>query len=167
METLKTKRTYLRRFKAEDLEQVCEIESDPLVMKLTGPARAQSKDESKRRLDKIIGHQAQSELDGYFAVIEPASEKLIAWFMLIPISEYSYEIGFMVNRAYWGKGYAFEVCHFLCQNALKKDHIKKIVAHVSTQNGASQAILKKCLFTMTKTDESLLHYCLEETCLTL
>ncbi len=161
MEMLKTPRTFLRRFKAEDLASICEMESDPAVMIHTGPGRAQTKEESKARLSKILDHQSQSDLDGYYAVVEKTSKKLIAWFMLLPVNGTVFEIGFMINRSYWGKGYAFEVCRALSSQALTQHHINKIIAKVSSENLASISVLQKCNFVRAKNDEKTMTYFLE------
>lgn len=161
MEMLKTPRTFLRRFMTKDLDSILEMESDPAVMIHTGPGRAQTKEESKTRLYKILDHQPQSDLDGYFAVIENTSQKLIAWFMLLPVKDTVFEIGFMINRSYWGKGYAFEVCHALSSEALTQKHIDKIMAKVSPENLASINVLQKCNFVRSENGEKTMTYFLE------
>ncbi|PIP90537.1 MAG: hypothetical protein COW01_10560 [Bdellovibrionales bacterium CG12_big_fil_rev_8_21_14_0_65_38_15] len=161
MEMLKTPRTFLRRFMAEDLDSILEMESDPAVMIHTGPGRAQTREESKTRLSKILDHQPQSDLDGYFAVVEKTSKKLIAWFMLLPVNDTVFEIGFMINRSYWGKGYAFEVCHALTSGALTQKHINKIMAKVSPENLASINVLQKCNFVRAENGEKTMTYFLE------
>lgn len=161
MEILKTPRTCLRRFKAEDLASICEMESDPAVMIHTGPGRAQTKEESKARLSKILNHQPQSDFDGYFAVVEKTSKKLIAWFMLLPVNGTVFEIGFMINKFFWGRGYAFEVCNALSTEALSQKHIDKIIAKVSSENLASISVLQKCNFVRAENDEKTITYFLE------
>ena len=161
MEIFKTSRTLIRRFKAEDLPSICEMESDPAVMLYTGPGRAQTKEESKARLSKILDHQSQSDFDGYFAVVEITSQKLIAWFMLLPVRDGEFEIGFMVNRSFWGQGFAFELCRVLSSRALTQHHINKIIAKVTRQNLASISVLEKCNYVLAKNDEKTMTYILE------
>ena len=81
--------------------------------------------------------------------------------MLLPVGVDEFEIGFMVNREYWGKGYAYEVCKSLSHQALTKNYINKIIANVSLQNLASKSVLLKCKYTLVKKDENTLTYSLE------
>lgn len=158
MHLLQTERTYLRRFEKSDLDQIIEMESDPKVMEKTGPGRAQTDEESNARLDKILRHRSISDFDGYFAVIEKKTDLLIAWFMLLPITDKDYEIGFMVNQSYWGKGFGLEVCRELSSKAILCDHIEKIIAKVSASNTASKKLLQKCLFIKIQSEKELETY---------
>lgn len=151
-------RLYLRRFLKSDLGSLQKLEGDELVMNMTGPARAQSPSESDARLTKILEYRELVPCCGYWAGIEKSSEELVAWFMLLPdlVHKTQFELGFMVRRDCWGKGYASELAQVLCQEAKKYKEISLIVAKTHKQNIASQKVLKKCGFTIIADAELLI-----------
>ncbi len=158
MPLFQTDRTYLRRFQENDLSQIIEMEANPDVMVQTGPGRAQTTEESRLRLDKILNHEPASNLDGYFAVIEKTTNQLIAWFMLLPIKDKEYEIGFMVNQKFWRKGFAYEVCKMMIEKSMATDRIDKFIARASSANLASISLLKKCHFKQVEKKEGTVFF---------
>ncbi len=54
------------------------------------------------------------------------------------------EVGFMLKRSAWGKGYATEACRRLVQFAFEETELDEIVAVTDPRNAASQEVLRKC-----------------------
>ena len=54
------------------------------------------------------------------------------------------EIGYLLKRSAWGKGYATEVCERLIQFAFEAVALDEVVATVDELNVASQKVLQKC-----------------------
>ena len=136
------KRIALRRFSENDLDAICAMEADPAVMAMTGPGRAQSRQESKSRLAKILAFRDPRPYTGYWAGIEASSGQLVAWYMLLPVVDKpeTFEIGFMLRRDSWGKGYASEITQPLLEMIELNKGIR-VIANTLPENEASRKVL--------------------------
>lgn len=56
------------------------------------------------------------------------------------------EIGYVLSRAYWGKGIATEVCKALTQYSFANTATKEVVAVTDPDNSGSQNVLQKAGF---------------------
>jgi RimJ/RimL family protein N-acetyltransferase len=67
------------------------------------------------------------------------------------MSEEKREVGYWIDRAFWGRGVATEALSaFLCL-----EHIRPLYAGVAKHNVASIRVLQKCGFTLSRsTDEA-------------
>jgi ribosomal-protein-alanine N-acetyltransferase len=54
------------------------------------------------------------------------------------------EVGYMLRRSAWGKGYATEACRRLVQFAFEETELDEIVAVTDPRNAVSQKVLRKC-----------------------
>ncbi len=61
------------------------------------------------------------------------------------------ELGWIVNKAYWRKGFAYEAANALIQYFMEHRNIKHFIAHCDTQNVASYKVMEK--LGMTRTGE--------------
>lgn len=53
------------------------------------------------------------------------------------------EIGWIVDKAYWGRGYATEAAQAVMDFAQKQLHLRKIIAQCDYRNVASQRVMQK------------------------
>ena len=141
MACIESQRINLRRFNEEDLANLIELESDPEVMRFTGPGRALPIDTIKERLAVLL-----KEENGDFGVW--AAELLgggdfVGWFMLRKTNLDAPELGFMLVKRQWGKGLATEACRALLAYGFKKVGLEKIVAVTNPDNLASIKVLEK------------------------
>lgn len=157
----KSDRFIFRRFRVEDLDELHKMEGDQEVMKFTGPGRAQSFAESEIRLKKVLEHIPESEVMGFWAPIERETNKLIGWFMLVKTKENIPELGFMIAKEYWGKGYATELSKYLCNQAITEFGIDKIIARTDRNNHASIKVLEKVGFKLSGEDKKGYRFLLE------
>ena len=63
----------------------------------------------------------------------------------------SVEIGYGINPAFWGNGYATEAVAAAVRWALEQPGVTRVEAETNPHNGASQRVLEKCGFTPTGT----------------
>ncbi|NIS81846.1 MAG: GNAT family N-acetyltransferase, partial [Anaerolineales bacterium] len=104
-----TKRLLLRQFNEEDLDQFSEICADPAVMRyasFTGEPRTGA--QAWSWICNMVGHW---QLRGYgmWAVEEKKSRRLIGRIGIhYPEGFPDIEVGWMLGKLYWGKGYATE-----------------------------------------------------------
>jgi RimJ/RimL family protein N-acetyltransferase len=106
--TLHTDRLTLRPFAEADLDAYAAISADPEVMRYIGAGGAVARDMAWRQMAIFAGHWV---LRGYgmWAVEERASGALIGRVgFLNPEGWPANELGWLLGRASWGKGYALE-----------------------------------------------------------
>jgi ribosomal-protein-alanine N-acetyltransferase len=122
---IETERTALRGIKSTDLSLIRPLLQDEQVMAKTGFKRIQSEHEIIKLVEKW-------QLDrGVWLVFDKESSDFVGWFMLKnTISDVHPEIGFMLCRSYWGRGYATEVASEVIHYALTYLGKTKVIASV-------------------------------------
>lgn len=138
-----TKRLIIRRFQASDLKGLRVLESDPDVMKFTGPGRAQSLEESEVNLKKYMKIDGDY---GYFAVEETLGNILIGLLMLKLGEEDEVELGFMFSKNSWGKGFASESSSAMMSWFSSRNKATIFVGKTYEDNIASNLVLQKLGF---------------------
>ena len=106
--TLETERLRLRAFRKADYAPYAEICADPEVMRYLGTGTTLNPIETWRAMAAALGHW---QLLGYgmFALEVKASGELAGRVgFLDPPGWPGFELGWMLGRAHWGKGYAIE-----------------------------------------------------------
>src|SRR5687767_306644 len=105
---LETDRLVLRLFVESDLEAYARICADPEVMKYLGSRKPLNRAEAWRQMAFFLGHW---QLRGYgiWAVEEKAGGALVGRIGLHnPEGWPGLEVGWLLGRAVWGRGYAPE-----------------------------------------------------------
>lgn len=154
MTTIETNRARLRKFKQADLAGLTPLLTDPDIMKFTGFRVPQSPQQIQEHLDKQIASDPWPL--GVWAAEEKATGELIGWFMLKPRdADPAPELGFMVNRKFWGKGFATEIAQGIIAYGFTTLHLSRIVAITNLDNYASIKVLKKIGMSFDKTFEKL------------
>ena len=106
--TLETDRLLLRAFRNDDLDAYAAMCADPEVMRYLGTGVTLSRTEAWRSMAAVLGHW---RLLGYgmFAVEEKSTRRLVGRVgFLDPPGWPGFELGWLLGRESWGKGYAFE-----------------------------------------------------------
>src|SRR6478735_3153314 len=105
---LVTDRLLLRGFRPDDFEAYAPIMADPTVTQFLGDGRPLSRSEAWRQMAMIVGHWALRGF-GLWAVEERASGRLVGRIgCQEPEGFPAFEIGYVLAREAWGKGYARE-----------------------------------------------------------
>ncbi len=140
---LETSRLYMRELRTDDYSSVCSIVQDPDVMYAW--EHAFSDEEAAEWINENIRRYKR---DGYsyWAVIEKASDKLIGVTGLI--SEQADDedyvgIGYIYNKSYWGKGYAFEAASACVEYAFNSLHLNEVTAQIRPENTASRKVAER------------------------
>ena len=60
------------------------------------------------------------------------------------IPEGDIEIGYILKKSAWGKGYATEACNRLLKFAFEETPLQEVVAVIDAENTASRKVLEKC-----------------------
>ncbi|WP_429146433.1 GNAT family N-acetyltransferase [Anaerotaenia torta] len=134
---LKTERLLIRNYKEEDLQDLFEIFSNPVVMEQCEPPY--NMEECTKWLDYFI------EKPIAFAVEHIQTGRLIghALFKQLPGEEAGiYEIGWIFNQQFWGQGYAYEASRALMDYGFDVLRLHKITAE-TTDPVKSVSLMKK------------------------
>jgi RimJ/RimL family protein N-acetyltransferase len=140
---LQTERLVMRGFRDEDLEALAEISADPEVTKWVGDPNGLTREETWRRLAYFVGHW---ELRGFgqWALFERDGGRMVGRAGLLqPEGWPGLEVGWLVGREFWGRGYAPEagrVAMDWAHDALGADHI---ISLIEDENERSARVAEK------------------------
>lgn len=146
MDKLQTQRTMLRRFQLSDLRNMIVLESDPDVMRFTPLRVPQTLEKTEARLKSLIEKEATYAPLGVWAVEGKETSDFVGWFMLTMTEFKLPEVGFMIMKNHWGKGFATEVLQTLIGFGMKDLNYSGIAAVTDYDNVASIHLLEKLGF---------------------
>lgn len=139
MMVMETERLIIRSFCADDWEDLYEYLSQEIVVKYE-PYGVFSKDASKEEA------VYRSQNDCYWAVCLKENNKLIGNIYFEhqePEKFFTWEIGYVFNSAYWGRGYAAEACKKILDYGFKQLKAHRIVAMCNPLNTASWKLMER------------------------
>jgi len=135
---LETERMILRNFKIEDLDDFHEIFGDDEAMENCEPTYDKSK--TKKFLNTFYINKNPR---GAFAAELKENKKLIGYVLFKSIDEPEiFEIGWIFNKNYWRKRYAYEICRRLISHGFEEMKLHKISAEAIDDN-KSVSLMKK------------------------
>lgn len=143
VETIETKRLFLRGFQKEDAMFAISIWNDP-------------------EMGEYLPDEAMEEIDGaYLKEVEELSEDEECCYMIAEFKDTHekvgtcsfipsengavYDIAYCVHKKYWGNGYATEMARGMVDHA-KSCGASKVTVRVNKDNAASNAVVKKIGF---------------------
>ena len=139
VKTVETERLILRPLTILDADDVFEWTSDPVVnryMPYPLHERVYQTEEWIRTLS-----------DNEFCFCLKESEKVIGSGSINYKEKYgAYELGYNLNRLFWGKGYATEASKAMIQWAYQTLNAREFLACHANANKASENVIKKCGF---------------------
>lgn len=133
---LTTERLILRPFFAADGNDLYEYLSDPAVVEFE-PYRPLSLDECHQEAERRANDGA------FIAVCLKENGKLIGNIYFDKREYDAWELGFVFNAAYQGKGYAYESAKEVLRNAFSKLGIRRVVACCNPLNEKSWRLLER------------------------
>ena len=115
---LKTERLLLRAFRDGDLDAMAAMSADPDVMRYLGDGRTFDRDDAWRQMAMFVGHWSLRGF-GNWAVQELDSGAYVGRVGLdYPEGWPGRELGWVLAREHWGKGYATEAARAALAHAL-------------------------------------------------
>ncbi|MDJ0557230.1 MAG: GNAT family N-acetyltransferase [Microcoleaceae cyanobacterium MO_207.B10] len=155
---LETSRLILRQFTEADAELLFQLDSDLEVIRFTKLGDRPNKSTPYKTiknefLPKIIRYYHTYQNFGFWAVMEKYSDKFIGWFHFRPAldsymgarlyAENDIEIGYRLQRIFWGKGYATEGGKALIKKGFVELGVERVVASALLENKASIRVMEK------------------------
>ncbi|PKN99117.1 MAG: GNAT family N-acetyltransferase [Chloroflexi bacterium HGW-Chloroflexi-4] len=140
---IETERLFIRRFKPTDAADLFEYLSLPEIYRFE-PGEPVSMDEA------VTLTAERAEGDNFLAVVVKASGKMIGhlYFEQRQPSDFrTWELGYIFNPAFQGKGYGSEASAALVDYAFANIHPHRIMARCDQKNPASWKLLEKIGFT--------------------
>jgi RimJ/RimL family protein N-acetyltransferase len=133
-----TDRLIIRKYEEKDLDDLYEYLSDEEVVRFE-PYSALSLEETKKNLEWRVSS------DEIFAIELKSTGKMIGNVFLGKRECETLELGYVLNRKFWGNGYAFEACYAMCANVFSNG-THRIEANCDPLNSASWKLLEQLGF---------------------
>ncbi len=150
---IKTERLTLRQIKAKDLRDLNDMINDFEMKKYwgyydpeTGTNYLEFEDESKSYVENVLSeYKKRSELRFIIDMKGKAIGEVILYDFLMGRQA---EIGYRVNRQYWGQGIAYEASKAVTDYAFNQLGLQRIVLRCFAENTPSKKLAEKLGFTL-------------------
>jgi RimJ/RimL family protein N-acetyltransferase len=146
-EFLSTDRLVLRKFTADDVDLLVELDSDPEVMHyVTGGLPTSREDIIDDFLPAFLSYYERYAGFGFWATYEHATDEFVGWFHLRPAPTDPpnvVELGYRLRRAVWGRGYATEGSRALIAKAVTELGVRRVHAETMYVHHASRAVMER------------------------
>jgi len=143
MVTLETDRLKLRMFREDDFEEYARITGDVEVTRYLSDGRALARWEAWRQMAMIIGHW---HLKGYgpWAVEEKLTGRLLGRIGFFnPEGWPGFELGWVLGRESWGKGFATEGARRALDYAFSEMGRDHVISLIHPDNSASIRVAER------------------------
>jgi RimJ/RimL family protein N-acetyltransferase len=140
--TLETPRLRLRQFREDDLDAWARITSDPEVMRYVGGSPL-TREDAWRSLGYLLGHWKIRGF-GLWAAEEKETGALVGRIGLYqPEGWPGLEVGWLVERARWGQGFASEGGAASLAYAFEALGAQRVISVIEPPNAASIRVAQK------------------------
>jgi len=152
---LETERMILRRFTADDVDLLVELDSDPAVMRfITGGPATPREEIEQEYIPAYLEYYERYTGYGFWVAIEKATGNFLGWFHFRPAPESPLdepELGYRLRQTAWGKGYGTEGSRALIDKGFRELGVRRVVASTMTVNTGSRRVMEKCGMTLVRT----------------
>jgi RimJ/RimL family protein N-acetyltransferase len=147
MKNILTPSLLLRKLRFSDLEDYFKIVGDAETMAFIVD-RPYNRTESDNEVQRLIDRYGKNNVYGIWVAERIDNGQFIGIGGLIQVGEKTADIGYRVQRKYWGLGYGLSIAKLLISKA-KEEGLNLLVAEVEQENKASIHILEKLGFIQT------------------
>jgi RimJ/RimL family protein N-acetyltransferase len=145
---LQTERLLMRGFREDDLDQWAAISADGEVTRWVGDPDGLSREDAWRRLAYFVGHWALRGC-GQWALVERETGKLVGRAgLLYPEAWPGLEVGWLVARDHWGRGYAPEAGRASIEWARSELGADHVISLIEDDNHRSARVAEKLGMTL-------------------
>ncbi|MGZ5114015.1 MAG: GNAT family N-acetyltransferase [Usitatibacter sp.] len=128
--TLETERLLLRPFRGSDLDAYAVMSADAEVMKYIGTGVTLNRNEAWRSIAAMLGHWQLLGYGMWALELRETGELVGRARFLDPPGWPGFELGWLLGRNHWGKGYAIEAASAALRYAfevLKRDRVISLI----------------------------------------
>ncbi|MER0443797.1 GNAT family N-acetyltransferase [Streptomyces sp. Edi4] len=144
---LRTERLALRPFTAADADHLFALDNDPEVMRFINGGRPTTLEAIRTRtLPRLLHDHPCWENRGFWAAEERATGAFLGWFEFRPLDDddpATVELGYRLNRASWGRGYATEGSRALIDKGFAELGVESVTANTMSVNAGSRRVMEK------------------------
>ncbi len=133
---LVTRRLVIRRMRPDDWKDLYEYLSDPQTVRFE-PYDVYTK------ADAMLEAANRANRPDFLAVCLQSNGKMIGNLYFAHREEKNYELGYVFNRKYRGKNYAYESCAALITFAFQKMDIQRVFAECDARNERSFHLMER------------------------
>jgi RimJ/RimL family protein N-acetyltransferase len=146
LDFLKTERTIAHPISYEDLQELCEMHQDPVMMKYMGGIR--TAEETKRWLGEEL-NRWKTQGFGLWIFHLDLDESLVGRCGLRRVQldgENVVELGYAVTSLHWGMGLATEMANAIIAVWVKKLELTSVILLADAANASSRRVAEKLGF---------------------
>ncbi len=150
---VETERLVLRRFTADDVDDLVALDSDPLVRRFVEDGEPVNADQAASDIEYWIRQYEQSDQFGCWAAatkpgVRPNDHppgQFIGWFHLYDrtATPGAPELGYRLVSTAWGKGFAAEGSRALIDRVFQSTDVQRVVAETMVIHQASRRVMEK------------------------
>ncbi len=139
--TLETERLLLRPFRDEDLDAYAEFSADPEVMRYMGAPL--SREDAWRQIAMLLGHWRLRGFGSWAAEERETGELVGRLGPHRPEGWPGFEIGWVLGRRYWGRGFATEGARAALEYAFTELDQPHVISLIHPDNQASIRVAER------------------------
>ncbi|WP_405604414.1 GNAT family N-acetyltransferase [Streptomyces sp. NBC_01410] len=144
---LETGRLALRPLGEADVDRLLDLDNDPEVMRfINGGLPTTREAVLAESLPRFLHDYPCLGNRGFWAAEEQSTHEFLGWFELKPLDDHSAaeaELGYRLNRAAWGRGYATEGAIALVRKGFTELGVERVTANTMTVNARSRRVMEK------------------------
>ncbi|MFE9121898.1 GNAT family N-acetyltransferase [Streptomyces sp. NPDC007172] len=144
---LETDRLVLRAFTESDADELFALDNDRDVMRFINGGRPTSREVIRTRtMPRLLRDYPCFGTRGYWAAQEKDTGVFLGWFEFRPLDAHSpavVELGYRLNRAAWGRGYATEGSRALIGKGFTALGVSRVTANTMAVNAGSRRVMEK------------------------
>ncbi|MEW2576849.1 GNAT family N-acetyltransferase [Streptomyces syringium] len=144
---LETGRLVLRACTEADADHLLALDGDPDVMRFINGGRPTDREAIEAHtVPRLLRPYPCLGGRGYWAAEEKGTGTFLGWFEFRPLSEHSpvvVELGYRLNKAAWGSGYATEGSRALIDKGFTDLGVERVTANTMAVNTRSRHVMEK------------------------
>jgi RimJ/RimL family protein N-acetyltransferase len=144
---LRTERLLLRRFTADDVDLLVELDSDPDVMHYVTGGRTTPREEIvEDYLPAFLDYYRRYDGFGFWAAVQRSTGQFVGWFHLRPPDPddpLDVELGYRLRQEAWGQGYASEGSRALIDKAFREFGARRVHAETMAVHVGSRRVMER------------------------
>jgi len=140
---VETSRLRLRMFRPEDLDAMCEITSDPEVMRYIGHGHPLTCEETRQNLTRIVAAFRRRGFGRWALELKETGELAGYCGLSLGDEEVGVELAYMLARGVWGRGLALESGRACLRYGFERLNLSSIAGLTLHDNWRSRRVLER------------------------